>query len=486
MSEKKPNILFLMTDQMQGRVLEREHPCLTPNLDWLAAAGMRFTRAYTPNAVCSPARASLMTGLLPHNHGVLHVVHNTDSDQSVLRKDKPHWAQKLVSAGYRTGFFGKWHVERSHRLEQYGWQVHGEAGSELFKAARRRVVRDTDDSKQLSLAKYLDAPEGYSRELLYGVTDIPAERRDMGIVTTLAEDFLAEAMDADAPWCCFVSLKEPHDPFVCGADAYALYDPEALVLPPNADDDLRDKPGLYRKAGRTWAALSKRERKEAMACYYASITEIDRQFGRLIGLLQDRNLLANTIVVVTSDHGELLGAHGLYTKNISAMEEVYNIPSIVAAPGMAQGLTTDARVGLHDVGPTLLELAGCAPLGAPDSRSFAAVLRDPVQAAAFRTGFAEYHGGRVWLTQRIVWDGDWKYVFNGFDADELYNLRDDPFEMTNLVDQPELDGVVRSLCAKMWDTIRRTNDRSLYNSNYPSLRLASYGPTVQAVGTTSF
>ena len=97
-----------MTDQMQGRVLEPDSPCQTPHLDGLAARGVRFRRAYTPNAVCSPARASLMTGLLPHNHGVLYVVHTVDDDQAVLRTQHPHWAERLTEAGYRTGYFGKW------------------------------------------------------------------------------------------------------------------------------------------------------------------------------------------------------------------------------------------------------------------------------------------------------------------------------------------------------------------------------------------
>ena len=122
----KPNILFLMTDQMQGRVLDNLNPCKTPNIDKLAARGMRFTRAYTPNAVCSPARASLMTGLLPHNHGVLWVTHSVDDDQGMLRDDKAHWAQRLTGSGYKTGYFGKWHIERSGELDRFGWQVFAE------------------------------------------------------------------------------------------------------------------------------------------------------------------------------------------------------------------------------------------------------------------------------------------------------------------------------------------------------------------------
>ena len=120
---KRPNILFLMTDQMQGRVLDPNHPCRTPNFDRLATRGVRLPRAYTPNAVCSPARASLMTGLLPHTHGVLEVTHTVDDDQSCLRTGFPHWAQRLEQAGYRTGYFGKWHVERSGDLARFGWQA---------------------------------------------------------------------------------------------------------------------------------------------------------------------------------------------------------------------------------------------------------------------------------------------------------------------------------------------------------------------------
>ena len=103
-----PNILFFMVDQMQAQVLEPDHVCQTPHFDRLARQGVRFQRAYTPNNICSPTRTSLMTGLLPHNHGVLEVLYPRTPDQHVLRPDKPHWAQRLVEAGYHTGYFGKW------------------------------------------------------------------------------------------------------------------------------------------------------------------------------------------------------------------------------------------------------------------------------------------------------------------------------------------------------------------------------------------
>ncbi|HEX6971009.1 MAG TPA: sulfatase-like hydrolase/transferase, partial [Limnochordia bacterium] len=229
---------------------------------------------------------------------------------------------------------------------------------------------------------------------------------------------------------------------------------------------------------RTFARLTEREKKEAAACYWATITEIDAQFGRLLRLVEEAGQLDHTIVVFTSDHGELLGAHGLYGKNLTAYEEAYHIPLIVAGPGIARGAVTDARVGLHELCPTLLELVGAPPIPtAPASRSFAALLRDPAgQEAAFQTGYAENHGGRYRLTQRIVWQGPWKFALNGFDFDELYHLDDDPHEMHNLAADPAQAGRVRDMMAGIWHIVRETGDRALWDSHYPILRLAPYGP----------
>ncbi|MFT5368713.1 MAG: arylsulfatase A-like enzyme [Candidatus Latescibacterota bacterium] len=475
---EQPNILFLMTDQMQGQVLRPDHVCQTPNFDKLIKRGVRFDRAYTPNAVCSPARASLMTGLLPHNHGVLEVIHVVDDDQCVLRKEHPHWAQRLEAAGYQTMYFGKWHVERSDDLTQFGWQVNGVSGGTLFGDFRKEVMADAKQPS-FSLRQDNEQPEGYEKSILYGVTDQPVAQRGMGITTGLAHRHLEEAVQGDAPWCCFVSVTEPHDPFICGEEAFAKYDVDAIELCPNVFDDLNDKPNIYRKAGLTWADFTDRQKKEAAACYYASITEIDEQYGRLIDLVEKAGQLDNTIVVLTSDHGELLGSHGLYCKNYSGFEEVYNIPMVMAGPGVSNGQVSDARVGLHDLCPTLLSLVDLDIIDVVDSKSFASVVRDPEGASGnFKKGFSEYHGGRYRVTQRVVYDGGWKLVMNGFDFDELYNLDDDPYEMTNLIDVVEHRDQLRNLTKYMWQVIRDTGDRALWNSQYPVLRVAPFGPEI--------
>lgn len=471
---RRPNILFLMADQMQGRVLAPEHPCQTPVFDQLAARGVRVTRAYTPNPVCSPARASLMTGLLPHSHGVLQVTHCVDDDQCVLRTEKRHWAQCLTEAGYRTGYFGKWHVERSNELAGFGWQV-----SDLSTRPAEGRGAAAPAGPSLALAE----PEGYAPSLLYGVVDRPAAERGMGTVTRHAASFLEEALASAQPWCCFVSVVEPHDPYVTSREAFARYDVDALPVPPNWDDDLAGRPGLYRKSARAFAAMTERQKKEAAACYYASITEIDAQFGRLIAMVEAAGQTENTLVVLTSDHGDFLGAHGLYTKNISAYEEAYHVPLLVAGPGVASGVVSNARVGLHDLGPTLTELAGVAPFATPEARSFAPALRDPAgRSAEYRQGYAEYFGTRYWLTQRVLWDGNWKLVWNGFDCDELYDLEADPYEMHNRVDDPASQGRMREMMAAAWRVVQATGDHALARAGYYSLRLAPFGPGIGEEG----
>lgn len=478
MKKIQPNILFLMVDQFQAAVLRPNHPCQTPHLKRLAEGGVRFDNAYTPNAICSPARASLMTGLLPHSHGVLTVTHCVDDDQSVLR-DRPHWAQRLSAAGYRTGYFGKWHVERSEQLDRFGWQH----------TLRSKVKACDEPSRQkesqpvlprFSHVKNIQFPPGHKEYMLYGVTNQLPEQRKMGTSTSAALEYLETVLLQDAPWCCFVSLLEPHDPFVAGEKAFSLYDVDRLPLASNASDTLAGRPGLYRKAAQIFADMSDHQKREAAACYYASITEIDAQYGRLITKLEKTGELENTIVVFTSDHGELLGAHGLYCKNVGAFEEVYNIPLILAGPGLARGQVSKARVGLHDLCPTLLELAGLPPIGQPDSRSFAAAAKDPANNSKnFTTGYAEYSGTRYSYTQRIAWDGPWKFVLNGFDFDELYNLEEDPHELQNLAGVKENQEHVKHMMKLIWRRIRETGDHTLLNTDYPAVRLAPYGPGIE-------
>ena len=473
---RKPNILILMADQMQARVLDHDHVCQTPYLDRLATEGTRFTRAYTPNNICSPTRASIMTGLMPHNHGVLEVLYPTP-DLHVLRSDKPHFAQRLVETGYRTGYFGKWHVERTNELNQFGWQMDGGEKNQFY----RNLAKEFNASKtEFDPAVFVEEPYGYGPHLFCGVTDRPANERAMGLTTNLALNYLRDAVNQDDPWCCFVSFQEPHDPYVTDRRHYDYYARKTVQPPPNADDDLEDRPALYRRAQGIWRQFSQEQKNEARVCYFASITELDAQFGRLLNFLEEQEKLSETIIIMCADHGDLLGAHGLFFKDISAFEEIFQVPLIIKGPGIAQNSICEGRVGLHDLCPTILELAGCETIGTPDSRSFIELLRNPNSInAEWTRGYAEYYGNRYRLTQRVVWEGDWKFVFNGFDFDELYNLAEDPFEMKNLAPDPVYREQHIRMMQLYWRYAKETDDEPLVRTLYPALRLGIVGPLAE-------
>jgi len=478
---QRPNILLFLPDGMQAQVVAPDHDCRTPNIDRLANEGLRFTRAHTVLPTCSPARASLMTGLLPHNHGVLQVEHCADEDQCVLRTEHPHWAQRLSQAGYRTGYFGKWHIERTNRVEDFGWQVNGTDLGSAFRALGTGAARTEDLLAEDSPALYETGPEGYNPILHYGITDVPSERRAFAATTKMALNFIEDDADGGQPWACCVSFSEPNTPLIAGREAFEQYDVDAIRLPESLHDPMEESPAFYRRQQEIFAHWTDRQWQETRAAYYALIAELDEQLGLLLDALDRSGQRENTIVVVLSDHGRYMGAHGLDAHNFGAFEEAYSVPLVIAGPGVADGVVTDALVSSISLGPTLLDLAGAEPIGAPDSQSFAPVLRDPPgEASRFDTCYAEFYGTRFWVTQRIFWRGPWKFVFNGFDYDELYNLHDDPHELRNFGRDPAHADVRRGMMAEIWRIARETGDRVLLETHYAPMRFAAVGPNFES------
>jgi len=298
----------------------------------------------------------------------------------------------------------------------------------------------------------------------------------MGLITDDAMNFLQNPQQGNQPWCCFISFFEPHDPYIAGQTAFDRIAVDDLPLPPNVHDTLEGRPGVYRKLANVWKSMTDREHREARACYFASITELDAQFGRVLDFLESSGQLDNTIIIMTADHGDLMGAHGMYAKGYTAAEEIYNVPLLVSGPGIPANTITDALVGSHDLCPTLLELAGCQPFNIADSKTFAPLLKDPAtQAKNFTTAYAEYHGSRIPMLQRIAWQNNFKYILNGFDFDELYDLATDPFEMTNLINHPDYQQIAQNLLTQLWQQARVTDDL-LVRAQYPMWRIAPRGP----------
>lgn len=461
---KRPNILFLMTDHTNAQALAPGSQCLTPNLDALAADGTRFGRCYTTNAICSPARASLMTSLYPSTHGMWDCTHTQRKEWVDVPANRfTYFSSLLSNAGYCNGYFGKWHVEQSKKLEDFGWHEYdiNSGGKHRHLAADGKVI--------------IPKP-GYDDYMLCGIDE--TESDDAHPAFEQGIDFIKRSAQNNEPFCCFVSSSEPHDPYIPARRFLDMYDIDEVNPSPTLRDEPTGKPEVIRRMRAVWSDLSDDEWKRVAASYWAVITEIDSEIGRIIDVLKQAGQYDNTIIVFTSDHGDMLGAHGLATKGIgTSYEEVYNIPCILRVPGMQQtGEDSDTIISLIDLAPTLLDLCDAAELPDAQGRSLRPVLERTHNADEWRAGHAEFFGQRFVYTQRITWHDNWKYVFSPGGIDELYDLASDPCERNNLVDDPAHQDKLIEMCQRMWRKMKAIGDSSLSNTSYATLRTAPIGP----------
>jgi arylsulfatase A-like enzyme len=318
--------------------------------------------------------------------------------------------------------------------------------------------------------------EGYREFLLAGVHDGAAADAPEARLVDLGIGFLeGAARDPDRPWALVVATEAPHDPYLAPRELYERYDPDAIDLPPSFRDDLSDRPAVYRRIRGAWDGLTEREVREAIACYYATCTLVDDQVGRLLAALEASGQAEDTVVVFCSDHGDYLGAHGLFLKGVPAFEEAYRVPLVLRGPGVPAGRVVAAPVGLIDLGSTLVRLLLDEDYEG-HGRDLAPHLEEGAPAATDGEAFAEFHGQRLRYTQRILWRDRWKYVFNGFAEDELYDLGADPFEGTNLAADPAHAPTLRAMAARLWGIVRDTDDRTLGDAQYGMFRFAPVGP----------
>ncbi len=474
LNSKRPNILFLLTDHTNAQALAPGSQCLTPNLDALAAQGIRFGRCYTPNAICSPARASLMTGVFPSTHGMWDCTHTQRPEWVDVPVERfTYFSHILADAGYRNGYFGKWHVEQSNKLENFGWHEYNHRSGSV----RRKPI----EGSQVIVPK-----EGYRDYVLAGVSEdndqLTHPAFDEGI------DFIRRHVTNQSnstqpqPFCCFVSTSEPHDRYVPSKRFFDMYDVDSIRTSPTLRDEPHDKPEIIRRMREVWESLTDADWRQITAAYWAVITFIDSEVGRIIDVLKETNQYDNTIIVFTSDHGDMLGGHGLATKGVgTSYEEVYNIPLIVHIPEMTEGREDNTTLtSLVDIAPSLLDLCGVNALDEAHGKSLRSVFEGTANPEDWRDAYAEFFGQRFVYTQRIVWHGNWKYVFSPGGIDELYNLAVDPNERVNLAVDPNYREILIEMTKGMWRKMKAIGDESLFNTHYATLRTAPIGP--EAIG----
>lgn len=461
MANTRPNVIFILCDQLKFDCLGYAgHPLVkTPNIDRLASRGVTFETTYCASPVCSPARASWLTGTYPHYHQQLANYgpeRLAPEAMAVMRPDAVTLGDVYKQAGYRCGIAGPWHLGHDH-VPQHGfeefWRVYRYQGDHpdiLFEYFDREGVTNLYAGKHDSIKNH---------GLGYTPIEDPRQQR-----TTWTIDQGVEFLDTqdDRPFFLYLSVKDPHPLIAVSPELVDQYPIDSIELPETWKDDLSGRPDyLGSDPGRLPLDIDETGFKTMMAYYFALITHIDDQVGRLLDHLDGFGMTENTIVAFISDHGEQLGEHHAIQKRMF-WEASVRVPCVVTWPGgLPAGHVVKTPLGGVDLAPTLLELCGLQFPGDIDGRSVASSVSagqqpDPAPVYSeigtsdginFRSTAPEE------LSQRVMMrEGPWKYILHRTDDDELYNLDTDPLELSNLAsnaDQADRIAAMKSSIQQM-------------------------------------
>lgn len=472
-----PNILIFMTDQQRGCTVLPEDPTQTPVLDRFRQEALTFDSAYCPSPHCCPSRTSFFTGLYPSEHGVWNNVKVPNALSRGPVEGTRYWFEDLRDAGYSLDWDGKWHVDTKAAPADLGWQ----AG---ISTATGSKVMGMDWDKYRDLARQPAAtPErepgqivrpGYSPYRHYDTNENPFN--DGGIVDRAIEAIKART-GTETSWCQYIGTLGPHDPYIPPQRFLDLYDPAEIDLPPSFDDRMQDKPGFYRRTRGIFDQLSQDEHREAIRHYRAFCSYEDHLFGKVLEALEASGQADNTVVIYMSDHGDYLGDHGLWCKGLPCFEGAYHVPLIVRWPGVTDRPRREsAFVSLTDFAPTFLELAGLHANRAFSGQSLVPFLKGETPTLWRDAVFTQSNGNELYGIQRSIRTREWKYVYNGFDFDELYDLRNDPHETKNLASDPDYAATVRALCQRLWRFGAAHGENAV--NDYIMVGFAPYGPAV--------
>lgn len=477
-SNERMNILLIMTDQHRYDTLGcyGAPTCRTPNIDSLAARGIRFDAAYTSTSPCSPSRAALFTGLYPHKNHVR-------ANDGILNPDIPTLATELGKVGYNLGYVGKWHVDRNRvptdhgfvgrDFPGYGYPPSGGVIEGLrFGGGRREPIphypeylrQHGYENPKVLEAFYGDNPGVQNHEmyaLQSGTVETTFEYMASEDTIELLRGFKEAQDQEDKPFFLWTNFWGPHTPCLLPEPYYSMYDPQAIPEEPSFTETWDRKPRVQELYERFWGLSSGgwESWREIVARYWGYVTMLDDLVGRICDELKTLNLADNTLVVFTTDHGDMMGAHRLIEKGPFTYEQCYRLPLVAAHPACEiPGSVCEEFVYLHDLFPTFLEMAGVAPPDVPDNQSIldnvlgrsAPMGRDSIYSAFASQIFP--------FEQRMVRTRTYKLVYNVSDIGELYDLANDPWEMRNLIDLPETQFVQNELLELMREHMVRLND----------------------------
>lgn len=430
-------IILIHSDQHRADCLScAGHPYLkTPNLDRLAAEGLRFTNAFTAIPVCGPARASLMSGAWSFHHGSLA---NGDSEAThQIGPETSTWSGRLARREISLEYVGRWHVNDRYDPTSFGFRHYfSDTGYGAWRA-----------KKGLPAAP---ATNGFFGEIDPYIT--PAQSK-LGWLFDHALDRLEILSQEGQPFFLRIDPFEPHLPNRVPEPYASMYSPEELEPWGSFGETFAEKPFVQAQQLRTWGVQdwTWKDWAPVVARYLGEITLLDHQVGRVLDELERLGLADDVLVMYTSDHGDMCGAHRMVDKHYVMYDDVVKVPLLARWPrGIAPGGVANAFVSSTlDLAATFLDLFGEArPAGFAGS-SLQPLFQEPERKIRPDI-FSAYHGNQMGLfSQRMVANESWKYIWNATAEDEFYDRKNDPFELVNRASdfraKPALDKMRRRM-----------------------------------------
>ena len=475
----KTNIIYIMVDQQRFDMLGAYGNTIvkTPNIDKLREDGILFSNAFTPTALCGPARTSVFTGQIPTSHGV---TRNAEDNNLHREKADPLPDLPVITdflEGYEKIYLGKWHIAETKLPRDYGFNGHnfahyGFPGSGFYKNLvfnqgpgkeneyREWITKKGFDIPSVSEQFYGNNPNLRAQELRAKL-NCPEEATIPSYLAEEAIRYTADAVSSAKPFFLWLNFWGPHTPCMVPEPYYSMYNPSDIPVDPAFNESFENKPIHQKHVSQMWGVneLPWEEWQEIIARYYGYITLIDKNIGRYIDYLKENELYENSLIVFTADHGDAMGSNRLIEKGEFMYDTSYRIPMIIKQPGKAKrDKICNEFVYLHDLFPTAIETAGeDAPI-LDQAMSLLPLIMGKENSTYRDYVYAQFTAHFTEFNQRMIRTHRHKFIFNGPTVGELYDLKKDPYEMINQISNPKYGEIKKELIDLLLGEMKRLND----------------------------
>ncbi|MDO6840181.1 sulfatase-like hydrolase/transferase [Paraglaciecola chathamensis] len=467
---KKPNVLILMFDDMRFDTFSyRGGPVNTPNIDELASQSTRFDYAMSTTGLCSPSRAAFFTGRWGHKTGLDDNVELYHSRVESLSLNEGGLIKRAADSGYMVGYVGKWHIGAKGPRLRGAEFVTGKSET-VPRKLKPRVPRDRQQGIDHYHAGGLDGNN--EKHQYYQTLDGTYEDTHAAEKVRDGQQLLRAAAKDARPFFGVISFNQPHPAYRVPEPYASMFDPKKIKLPGNFNAKRVNKPMAQDGIWWPWHDvdhMSEADWRKSRAYYYGAMAMVDHAVGEIINTAKEVGMYDDLHIVFIGDQGSMIGEHGLYDKGPYAYDELMRIPLLIKDPSVSPRIV-NRHVSMIDVAPTLAQWMSLPNDGDVDGHSLVPLMEKGDSAISDEQDFSlyayEWYNG-AWFGVRAIRDKNFKFVwYPSDDTDELYNLKEDPLEMTNLAKDPNYRKVALRMANRLEEELIRIKDPSFEKLNF--------------------